>query len=86
MIEAIALATVVSTGILLTTPDEQGKNAVNNIALATYKYTELDKVVEPMVKRLEKRYVPEVLRDAGVSGYFVYRLIHDQRVAYTWSF
>jgi hypothetical protein len=86
MMEAIAIATVVSTGILLTDSGPTGKNAVNNIALATYKYTELDKIVEPIVKNIEKKYVPEILRDAGVSGYFAYRLVHDKQVAYTWSF
>ena len=86
MIEAIVLATTLSTAIFLTDSTDNGKSAVSNVAMATYRYTKLDEQLEPFVKDLEKRYVPKVIRDAGISGYFVYRLIHDNRVEYTWSF
>jgi hypothetical protein len=86
MIEAIVLASGVSAAILYSYPNEQGRQAVNNIALATYKYTELDKVIQPYAKDLEKKYVSNGLRNLGIGASFIYRLVKDNEIEYTWSF
>lgn len=86
MTESVILATLLSSGILITDSTEQGKQAVNNIAIATYKYTKFNKQVEPFIKKLENKYIPQIIRDAGVGGYFMYRLVADNRITYTWSF
>lgn len=86
MIETVVFATALSGSILATQPGDTGKEAVNNLAIATYRYTGLDDTIEPFVKGLERKYVPKVIREAGISTYFVYRLVHDKQIAYTWSF
>jgi hypothetical protein len=80
------------TGILLTSSlysiDNVPKTrlAAQYMAQATYVQCGIKEQIEPELDRLQKKYIPDYLQKIGVSGTFIYRLVKDQKIEYTWSF
>lgn len=80
------------TGIILTASiysfDSNPKNrlAAQYSAQATYTQCGIKEQIEPELKYLEKKYIPEYLQKLGISGTVIYRLVKDQKIEYTWSF
>ena len=75
------------TGVLMTTePRDQGRQAATYAARATYYQGGYDKIIEPIAKNIEKRFVPKELRNIGIGISFIYRLVEDNRIEYSWSF
>lgn len=63
-------------------PSGQVDDAYKALGKATYIQTGTDK----MVKRLEKRYTPEVVKEYGgwIAG--IVKVVKDQKVSFEWTF
>lgn len=57
-------------------------SAARKLALAAYKYNDLD----DRMKELEKRYVPKYVKEkAAVLGIIV-KVVTEQQISYRWEF
>ena len=75
------------TGALLgTEPNESGREAAIYAIRASYYQSGYNKIIEPILSDLDKRYIPDSLREFGVGASFIYRIVKDNRVEYSWRF
>lgn len=77
---------LLTSSILCLEPNERGREAARYTALATYRQTGLDKIIEPNVQYLEKKYIPEYLKSFGVGATFIYRASIDHKIEFIWRF
>lgn len=79
-------------GVALTTiiyavePTPQGRQAAQYSSQATYYQCGIKEQIEPTIKNLEKKYVPEVLQKFGIGATVIYRAVKDNKLEFTWSF
>jgi hypothetical protein len=74
-------------GVIVTSePNSAGREAAVYSLRAGYYQGEYHKVIDPIAKEIDRRYIPNELRNLGIGASFVYRLIQDNRVEYSWSF
>jgi hypothetical protein len=56
--------------------------AAKKLALATYRYNDLD----DGVKQLERRYVPKDVRDKAAALGIILKAVTEKQISYQWSF
>lgn len=83
---ALVFGLSLTGALLIVEPTPTGRQAANYAAQATYRASGYDQIIEPKVKELEQRYIPEVLRKYGVTIATVQRLAVDHKIEYGWSF
>jgi len=86
VVETVVFGLSLSAALFATEPTPHGRGAAVYAARATYYQSGFNNVIEPIAKDLDRRYIPQELRNLGVGASFVYRLIKDNRVEYGWSF
>jgi predicted GNAT family acetyltransferase len=86
MIESVVFGLALTGAVMSSEPNDKGREAGIYALRATYYQSGYDKVVEPYIKSLDKKYVPNSFRKFGIGASFVYRLIEDNRIEYSWSF
>ena len=75
------------TGLLLAKePTPEGREAAQYAALATYHQSGLDKMIEPRLQYLERRYISEDVKSFGIVSSIIYRFSVDHTIVYGWSF
>jgi hypothetical protein len=67
-------------------PNENGRKAATYSARASYYQSGYNKVIEPILSDLDRRYIPDSFRKFGVGVSFIYRLAKDNKIEYSWSF
>lgn len=61
------------------------QDAYNSAALASYKQSGLEKMVDAYVEKELKR-VPQELKVFVSNTYLIGKTVHDRKMTYTWSF
>lgn len=85
--EVTTVSGLLLTGLLLgAEPNAKGREAARYSSIATYHQSGLDKILAPKLQYIEKRYIPEFLRNFGVETTLIYRIVVDQKIEYRWSF
>ena len=84
--DCILFGLSLSAALLASEPNSKGRGAADYAVRATYYQSGLNKVVEPIAKDLDKKYIPDNVRKVGVGASFAYHLIKDNRIEYSWSF
>ncbi len=56
--------------------------AAKKLALATYRYNDLD----DGVKRIEKRYMPKKYRDQAATIGALVKLVTEKQISFRWEF
>jgi hypothetical protein len=78
---------VVLAGALVSSEhSENSREAAVYSLRAGYYQGGYDKIIDPIAKEWDKKYIPDGLRKFGVGASFIYRLAEDKRVEYIWSF
>ena len=62
--------------------DNPEREAVRAVSKALYRELDLDKTV----KRIEKRYLPDEVKEYGGYAAIGYRIFVERRISYEWTF
>lgn len=65
---------------------EQSRSAINSIGQAYYYQSNLNTQIEPILKDIEKKYVPNNLKKLGTGLTFIHKLVKDNKVEFSWTF
>jgi len=85
-VESVLFGLALTGSLILTEPNTSGRQAATYAARATYYQGGYDKMLEPIAKELERKYLSDELRRLGVGVSFIYRLAVDNRIECSWSF
>jgi hypothetical protein len=84
--EVFIFSLVLSGAVVVFEDTPNSRDAAVNSLRAGYYQSEYNKVIEPLVKELESKYVSDRLRKVGIGASFIYRLVEDRRIEYSWGF
>lgn len=76
---------IISTAITVgadRVPSSNTQEAIKAVGKATYKQTGIDK----RVKKLEKKYIPEQLREYGGWITMIIKVSSERKITYEWTF
>ena len=84
MINDFMLAVFIVTAPMTASADME-QDAYRHVALASYKQSGAEQVVERYVEKQLKK-VPEPIKATVSNTYLIVKTIQDRKVTYTWSF
>lgn len=77
---------VLTTGLYLSDNNPKTRSAAPYLASATYQTCGIKPQVDSKIQDFQEKYLPKYLQKVAVHGTFVYRLVKDHKIEYTWSF
>lgn len=72
--------------LMLKDDTQQSRTAATYVAQSYYVQSGLNKTVDPILESVDKKYLPDVARKAGMGLVFFYKIAKDNKAEFSWSF